>query len=71
MKLLLDNGANPNHQDLDGSTAVIEAYIQRNFEAATLLYQYGADPNIKDNDGLSGLDYAKKVYQYDSRPRKR
>ncbi len=58
--------------DINGSTALIEAYIQRNFKAAIMLYRFGVNTNIKDNEGLSNLDYAKKVQDFDKdKPRKK
>ncbi len=55
VKLLLDNGANPNMQDAYGNTPLTFALsMESNF--MKLLLDHGADPSIKDNDGLTVLE---------------
>lgn len=50
VKLLLDNGANVNHQDMYGNTPMIVAHIRGHKDIVSLLLTYGApkifDPNI-------------------------
>jgi len=55
VKLLLDNGANPNMQDAYGNTPLTFAFsLESKF--MKLLLDHGADPSIKDNDGLTVLE---------------
>jgi ankyrin repeat protein len=49
VKLLLDAGANPNQQDVDGCVAM---YRVSSDDVLDLLLEYGADPNITDQCGL-------------------
>lgn len=58
VKLLLENNANPNLTDANGTTALIYATIFKSYEIAELLIKYKADDNKKDNNGKSAIDYA-------------
>ncbi|MES2811425.1 MAG: ankyrin repeat domain-containing protein [Bacteroidota bacterium] len=58
VKLLLENNANPNISDSNGSTALIYATIFKSYEIADLLIKYKGDNAHKDNRGNSALDYA-------------
>ncbi len=67
VKLLLDYGADVNnsyyitvYETEPFTTPLHEAVKQNNHEMITLLLTYGADVNIKDNEGLTALDYAVK-----------
>lgn len=53
-RVLLQNGANPNAQDVDGWTPLFSA---RSIEAARLLLDAGADPKIADDIGSTALDH--------------
>ena len=56
IKLLLDNGANPNKNEfLDNSALHIAVVIKSGIEFIELLFEYGADPNIKNEIGITPL----------------
>jgi ankyrin repeat protein len=60
----LENGANINVRDENGTTALMNAVIGGHSEVVRVLLQHGADPNIgvgKDNDGnaITALSYAR------------
>lgn len=52
---LLIEGANPNDSDLY-STVLSSALFNGSYDIAALLYDFGADPEIRDADGDSALD---------------
>lgn len=54
VKLLLENGADPNLLNND-TTALHHALNIENYEGALLLLDYGADPTVEDGDGESVL----------------
>lgn len=56
VKLLLESGANPNDID-DYSTAFTTALANEFFDIAVLLYEFGADPTLKNPEGESPLAY--------------
>lgn len=58
VKLLLENKANPNITDVNGTTALMYAVQFKNYEIATMLIKAKANPDLKDNRGHSALDYA-------------
>jgi len=58
VKLLLENKANPNITDANGSTALIYASIFKSYDIAELLVKYKSDDTLKDNRGNSAFDYA-------------
>jgi len=51
VKLLLDNGTDPNFVDSYGYTALIKASIEGKRDIFELLLDRGADPNLKDRYG--------------------
>lgn len=61
VKLLLDNGANPNLEDSEGKISL--HYVPENYyfrdrlEIAGLVLGRGASPNIQDKDGETPLHY--------------
>ncbi|RXR17721.1 ankyrin repeat domain-containing protein [Flavobacterium amnicola] len=58
VKLLLENKANPNISDANGSTALIYASIFKSYEIVDLLIKHKGDNAHKDNRGNSAIDYA-------------
>ncbi|MFY0629365.1 MAG: ankyrin repeat domain-containing protein [Flavobacteriaceae bacterium] len=59
VKLLLENKANPNAVDQNGSTALHFSAIFSYEEIIKLLVVAKADGSLKDNRGKTALDYAK------------
>ena len=59
VKLLLENNANPDAIDKNGSTALHFAVIFGYEEIIKLLVDVKADSSLKDNRGNTALDYAK------------
>jgi ankyrin repeat protein len=57
-KLLLENKANPNITDQNGSTALHFAVIFNYIDIVKLLVAAKAKTNLKDNRGKTALDYA-------------
>jgi len=61
VKLLLDNGFNPNARDTNNNyTPLHYAVTANNLDYARLLLQYGANKNAKGLDKLTPLDKARK-----------
>jgi len=60
VKLLLDNGFNPNAVTKNGDTPLHFAVAANNIAAARLLLQCGADKRIKSIDGFTPLDKARQ-----------
>jgi len=59
VKLLLENGADPNKQDRGMKTALIHACIpEKNKDVVELLLKNGANPDIQDNSGRTALMHA-------------
>lgn len=56
-RLLLRYGANINHQDNNGDTALILAFRNRRLFTASFLIQRGADKKIKNQEGKTAVDY--------------
>ena len=59
IKLLLDDGANPNISDANKETPLIMASKSDNAKVIKLLLEAGADKNIKDKLGNTAANYAK------------
>jgi hypothetical protein len=59
---LIDNGADVNTQTKDGTTALITAIMQGNYQVVEYLLESGADPNLANNRGWTPLKIA-NVYQ--------
>ena len=55
---LLEGGADVNQRNSIGQTALHAAIGWSGFELSEILLRYKADPNLKDNDGKTPLDYA-------------
>ncbi|MEO8515279.1 MAG: ankyrin repeat domain-containing protein [Flavobacterium sp.] len=58
VQLLLENKANPNITDVNGTTALIYASIFKSYDIAQLLVKYNGDNGHKDSRGNSAVDYA-------------
>jgi hypothetical protein len=55
MRILLEHGADPNAQDCEGKTALLNAADNSYAEQAEILLNAGADPNLADNEGRTPL----------------
>ena len=55
---LINSGANVNWQDKDGKTSLMGYAAEGNIESCKLLLKHGARVDIKDNKGLTAMDYA-------------
>lgn len=55
---LLENNANPNTTDSNGTTALLLAVQFKNLELVKLLLKFKADKTIKDNKGKTAFEYA-------------
>ena len=51
MKWLISNGANVNHKDKNGYSALHFTGQERNFDSAKILIEHGADVELSDNHG--------------------
>lgn len=60
-RTLLDRGAQPDHTDPDGLTALAWAVLSNKIEIATLLIAHGADVNHVDMHGMTPLLYAASI----------
>lgn len=58
IKLLIDNGANPNVQDNEGNTPLIKSIECGHEHLVKFFLSNGADPNISDMDNNSSLHWA-------------
>jgi len=57
---LINMGASPNTQDKKGRTPLIIAVQRKDFNAVRAVLLNNPDKDIKDNEGLTALDYALK-----------
>jgi ankyrin repeat protein len=62
-RMLLDAGAKVNEKDSNGNTPLFKAvYLYSgNGELIRLLRQWGADPCVKNNHGVSPMDLARSI----------
>ena len=58
LKLLIDNGANPNVQDNEGNTPLIKSIECGHEHLVKFFLSNGADPNISDMDNNTSLHWA-------------
>jgi ankyrin repeat protein len=59
VRALLDRGASVNRATAGGVTPLMAAAsVPRNLSCVRCLLEAGADPKVKDNEGLSAFDYA-------------
>jgi ankyrin repeat protein len=61
MRLLLDNHAYIDAASPNGSTPLMMASMYGTLDAVKLLLDSGADPNLKNVQGLSAIDFARQV----------
>lgn len=59
VNILLDNGAEVNSLSKDGNTPLMEFCIIGSSEVVELLIKRGAKVNMKNNNGLHAIDFAK------------
>ena len=66
-KLLLENGADVNAQDAYGNNVISRAVLNSRGrgDVIRLLRKYGADINSKNMSGISALDLAQSISNYD------
>lgn len=62
---LLDHGANPNHQDASGNTALMGVSFKGYPEIARLLIERGADLNRQNSSGGTALMFATMFSRHD------
>jgi ankyrin repeat protein len=60
MEVLLRRGADPNARDLKKWTPLLMSVLGKNAAAAARLVEAGADPTLKNDDGVSALEIATK-----------
>jgi hypothetical protein len=65
-ELLLAAGADPNPQDSDGVSALMEAVATDHSELIGTLLSYGADPALKDARGRTAMDLARQKGKEDA-----
>jgi ankyrin repeat protein len=56
LKLLLDNGADPNKGDPLTAILLYNLHYERTYQMITLLLEYGVDPNVENRCGNTPLD---------------
>lgn len=66
IQLLLDNDAYIDAASPNGSTPLMMAAMYGTSAAVQLLLEAGADPSLKNNLGLTAIDFASKVQKTDS-----
>jgi ankyrin repeat protein len=68
VRILLERGADPNVQNIDGDTPLICATKYAGGQSATVqvLVEGGTDLAIRDKEGKTALDYAKAQNQRDA-----
>lgn len=62
VRLLLERGADPNAQDVDGRTPLVESCLFGRLENVRLLLQHGADkgiPSVRNNQRCLPVDFAR------------
>lgn len=58
VKVLLENGADPNTKGKHGRTAIHYATENGSLETVQLLLKHGANPNVKDDEGRTAFNIA-------------
>ena len=62
VQILIDKGAYINKQMDDGTTALMQATQNGHTEVVRVLLTRGADPDLKDKQGRSAIDYASNFF---------
>jgi antitoxin component YwqK of YwqJK toxin-antitoxin module/ankyrin repeat protein len=57
INLLVNAGADINHQNQNGLTPLMMALNQKNYAVAKTLLNLGANPNLQDNEGRNAIHY--------------
>lgn len=65
VKLLLKNGANPNHYNLNGSSPLINAIYKEDIKMIKLLMKYDTNPNYQEYKFQTPLEYSKEINNKD------
>jgi hypothetical protein len=65
IKLLLDHGAKPEHQNRDGRTPLMEAALWGRIDNINYLLEHGADRRLRDNNGHQAADLARSSLRND------
>ena len=71
IKLLMNYGANINHQDIDGRTILHEAVKWSNYILVKSLLSYDASVMIKDNRGKTAKNLAVQEYNKDNNEKRK
>ena len=58
VRFLLHNGADPNRQDSNGSSALHHAVLANRIDTIPVLMEYGVSLDLKNNNGQTALDVA-------------
>ncbi len=66
VRALAEGKADLDAQDPDGTTALTFAIINQHYDAAALLLERGANPNVADNTGMASLYAAVDMNQFRS-----
>lgn len=68
LRALAGAGADLNRTDPDGTTALVLAIINAHYDAAALLLEQGADPNVPDVTGMAALYAAVDMHTLSETP---
>lgn len=60
-RVLLENGANPNHQDRYGCVPILATFMKMEIGALELLMEFGADMDVMDADGITPRNFQLKA----------
>ena len=65
IKLLLDHGADVDHQNKDGRSSLMEATLWGRIDNVTYLLEHGANRNLRDIHNSRAIDLAKPSFRND------
>ena len=68
VEIIIETQIDINHQNIDGDTALFFAIDNNNIDTVKLLLEHGANPNIKDIDGVSPTLYSIHEIYYKANP---
>lgn len=57
----LDNGFDPNEKNESGQTPLMAAALRGNVDVVEVLLARGAKPNLVDNEGMTAVDFARRI----------